>query len=114
MSVGALSQSALWVGPTFLVNRDYPAEPRQEVTLSDEEVKESACRAISVVVQTPLNVLMHSKSSWYQLKVRIAWVIKFKHAICNKSSLRYAKIKVNDLSRAELSIVKFIQHIYYG
>lgn len=113
--VSALSQSALWLsGPPFLAEGgDYPAEPRQEVTLADEEVKETACRTCSVDDRTPLSILMHSKSNWYQLKVRIAWLLKLRDALYDKSSLRNAKVTVHDLNRAEISIIKFVQSKYY-
>lgn len=92
-NVGALFRSSLWSeGPRFLAGDTIPVETCQEIMARDEEMPEAACHACAVDVSTPLHVLMHSRSSWYKLKVRLAWLLKSRDALHNDTGLKKEKL----------------------
>ena len=114
VKVDKLSQSSLWTaGPKFLISGKFPHEPCQVTCPVDEEERETVSHACSVPVQTPLERLMHSISDWHRLKVRIAWLLKFKYAVRNGTSLRNSKISVEDLKTSETVIIKFVQNKFF-
>ena len=115
--VSCLIKSRLWNhGPLYLVDDGlYPDQTfDSNIAHSDDEVRREAVALTSNISSaTPVDVLMNSVSSWYKLKVRIAWLQKFVRSLRHKPNLKCDKITVNDLQNAELTIFKYVQNKYF-
>jgi len=117
-SVNNLISSKLWNhGPDFIscYPNNFPSQVYdRSVSETDVEVRRDMVVCTTLESSTPIDLLMSSVSNWKLLKIRIAWMLKFKSVLRNKSSLYNVKLRVTDLHEAELVIVKYLQSSHYG
>lgn len=115
-SVLGLIESKLWIsGPPFLVNGELePEQFAKDTPINNEdcEIKHKAT-ALSTKLNkpnlNPTETFLQSTSSWHKLKIKVAWMLKFKNWLKNKCSDN-KKVSCKDLNDAEIAIFSYLQH----
>ena len=79
-NVDILCNSKLWnSGPEFLHVAEIPPQIYETSLEQDPEIKTNVNKCnTDKLEETPLDKLMNSKSSYYKLKVKIAWYSRLK------------------------------------
>ena len=115
-SVKTLIKSSLWNnGPTFLRNTHNDMENNLEVQVDSNDLEVKSTMNLTCKTEaSPVDQLLHSCSSWYKLRMRVASLRLLQHCIRQKVSLKNREISVNDLNEAELQIIKYLQNKYYA
>lgn len=115
MKVQSLLKSTRWIaGPDFLQEPEC-CWPRNIINdtnmdLDDPEVKKAAT---SAAVQTteepksPLDMLIEHYSSWYSLRRAVAWLLRIKKFLCQKSKDK--GLTTCDMQEAEMVIISHVQ-----
>ena len=109
-TVQKLSSNELWNhGPKFLVSNVLPDQKRKfPVSNEDEEVKkEKIILSTKICSVNPFDELITS-SSWYKIKVRAAWLMRYKCYLRTKTCCT-GKLSVAEMKLAEASIIKYSQ-----
>ena len=116
-------QTFRWLnGPKFLLchEDDWPEEPLicQDDLKLDKEVKQFVGMSSDHSPEDVFLKILSYYSSWFKLKCIVAWLIKFKDYVLFKGKMRdYLPDKVmrlNDLVRAERSIVLIVQRFSFA
>ena len=102
-------------GPSFL----YKSEsewPNQNILTEDFEInshkmefkstKTKCLTSINAEI-TPSEKFLMASSSWYKLKIRVAWLIRLKKYL--QGNIIKGKLDLNEIHESELSIIKYIQ-----
>lgn len=106
-------QSDRWLtGPSFLLNKSEWPKQINDYTISkdDAEVKIRQMQVDSN--DHPLNKLINYYSDWFKLKLAVAWILKVKNQLINKSKV-VEPLKPSDLKIAEFYIISFIQDLNF-
>ncbi|KAA0202578.1 hypothetical protein HAZT_HAZT012205, partial [Hyalella azteca] len=74
---------------------------------TDSELRNETKTLVMKSSNDPLGLLLDSTSSWYKLKLRVAWLRKFLHFIMGKNPGN--KISTNDVKDAEIAILLYVQ-----
>ncbi|KAJ8027040.1 hypothetical protein HOLleu_32065 [Holothuria leucospilota] len=129
LSAEELVDRSRWLhGPNYLWHeRDkWPEEPVLAKLDTDPEIKSSKCSVDTYlatgkvkVLCTALDKLFQSRSDWYHLKRDVAWVLRYKCYLKERTSsaklLNLGQpLSVNELKYAEESIVKYVQRDLSG
>jgi hypothetical protein len=112
-TIGHLRSSELWnSGPTFLHGREisFPEQLVVPIQLTDSELRNETKTLMTKSSNDPLGLLLDSTSSWYKLKLRVAWLQKFLHFIMGENPGN--KITTNDVKNAEIAILLHVQRTY--
>ena len=114
-TVSKLKSSRLWnEGPQFLKTSDNPAQT-YEVTLNPDDLeikKESTCHT-TAIEETHLDKLMTSTSSFYKLKLRVAYLLRFRSLLLKRNPTK-DHVSVQELEAAEMEIFRYVQKKQYS
>ena len=117
-----LANERWWSAPSFLRRPEdtWPVQHYLSVVSDDDpEVKgnASAVHLLNVTDFKQTDVtdqLFRYRTSWMKLKVDIAWMLRFMLYLKAKSNpevpVRSGRLEVSELQKAELQIVKYVQH----
>ncbi|XP_062567165.1 uncharacterized protein LOC134229426 [Saccostrea cucullata] len=119
-----------WIqAPEFLFTpvdcwTEAPVEDSHEALVNDPEVKEVSVRASIADVsraETGVDKLINYHSSWFMLRKSVAWILKIRNELLyrirqkkpsvnsSESRARMTHLSTQDLHKAEIAILKFIQ-----
>ncbi|XP_064638304.1 uncharacterized protein LOC135494320 [Lineus longissimus] len=124
-SVEVFMKNKRWFkGPDFLQEREenWPVTDVGPLPAADPEIKQE--KVVGLILAPPacstLDQMLKRCSSWVILQRRVAILMKFCDYIRAKSSGKtlvgeqFRKITVNDLEKARLAVVKYVQKEAYG
>lgn len=123
MKAETFLQEGHWLrGPDFLMQRetDWPGiQVPSTLSDGDPKVKKVAVAFTTSVLQNqiPLTCFIECFSSWDKLIRSAAWLLKVKENLRQlnlkkKISDSYPQLSVEDLAKAEQSLVSYVQQIY--
>ena len=85
---------------------------------SDPEVKAvkgKVCHLATAAMDVhPLQQMSEYYSSWYRLRRAVAWLLRLKSKIVYHSPIPGHKLTVNEIDRAEICIIRFVQQKSYS
>ena len=110
-------------GPNFLWEEvsseaevEKPSE-LQDLDPDDPEIKSSQVKVFPTKTEKsesdPIEKLINSASSWYQLKRKVAWLLKIKQSLRSKTKLE-PNLTLSDLNNAEKVIIAHVQRIFFA
>ncbi|XP_030586866.1 uncharacterized protein LOC115781376 [Archocentrus centrarchus] len=115
-SAEELASNERWhKGPAFLWQREefWPLQPELGGLPSEAEVKKSSQTytiSSKVTTHSAVDCFFHKYSSWYKLKRAIALILRAKDILLKKMKTKLcAPVTLNDLKRAEISIIDYVQ-----
>jgi hypothetical protein len=97
MNVSDFLECKQWInGPDFLGcdKTCWPVSPAIKSDSSDLEIKSSNF-TIKTENENPVDYLLKSASSWYKLKVRVAWFLRLKYCLKNECKLQSKLCQIN-------------------
>ncbi|XP_030581071.1 uncharacterized protein LOC115777334 [Archocentrus centrarchus] len=116
LSAEELASKECWhKGPAFLWQREefWPLQPELGGLPSEAEVKKSSQTytiSSKVTTHSAVDCFFHKYSSWYKLKRAIALILRAKDILLKKMKTKLcAPVTLNDLKRAEISIIDYVQ-----
>ncbi len=127
-----LQQRRWFEGPEFLwkLEQEWPLQPIDMGHISDDdpEIKQQVESKATTISDSndPMNMLIHSISSWHRLKKAVAVFIRIKKILQDRVKARSSgsnetfsanslsvPLSVKDLAQAETAIIKFIQSMTF-
>ena len=113
VNVNKFLDSRIWKeGPEFLVKSksSWPKITEQlKINENDPELIKSKLVFCSNVSKTPIEILLESSSSWYQIKIRVAWFLQFMYNLKN-NDWTTRKLTLWRINEAENAIWRIIQN----
>ena len=105
--------SFLWTKTSYENESDKPIE-LNELDPNDPEIKATRIKSFPIKTENDsLNILLSSTSSWYQLKRRVAWLLKIKESLRTKTKFELS-LSPTDLEKAEQTIIQHTQKIFFA
>jgi transposase InsO family protein len=105
-----LANSNMWnKGPDFLSKIEFEATPQiYHVQDSDCEVKSDTKVCTTSTARPPFQTLLESSSSWYGVRCRVAWLLRFVKHLRGRNE-EFGRLRVLEIAKAEEAIWKFVQ-----
>ena len=105
-----------WVnGPTFLWEHEdkWPKQVNlKSVSTTDLEIsKTKLCLASLADTDLGTDKLLKSCSSFYKLKVKVAWLLRYKGLLMG--NVVTGNLSINELNESEMYIIKYLQYKYF-
>ncbi|KAL7830355.1 hypothetical protein SRHO_G00314820 [Serrasalmus rhombeus] len=116
LSAEELASNERWLeGPAFLWQKEelWPLQPELGSLPPEAEVKKSSQTytvSSKVTTHSATDSFIQKYSSWYKLKRAVALILRAKDILLKKTTTKLCEpISLNDLKRAEISIIDYVQ-----
>jgi hypothetical protein len=98
----------------------WPVQSEMPFQLEDDPEMKKDIRKTPVVLAStvdktnyPLEQIIQHYSSYYRLKKAICWILRFKEFLLRRHNKTDKSIDMEELKRAEIALVKYVQHIMF-
>ena len=116
IDVNKFLNCSVWTeGPKFLgeSKSSWPKiNDKLELPENDPEIIKSKLVFCSNLSDKSINILFESSSSWYIIRIRVAWILQFMYNLKNKD-WSTKKLTLNIINEAENAIWRIIQNSYF-
>ena len=112
-----------WIqGPEFLRDVGFSMTTSQPIRdFDDAEERTVSMTTTQLDNSEPLSKLLSYYSSWYKLRICVAWLLRFKHFLVDRhlkkpreASLQVNAISVKEIQHATIAIIQLVQSTTYS
>ena len=116
VTINKLLSLRIWKhGPAFLMNPEHTWPGQPETSVNEQQENTIMCAATETTdnqSNDAIDKLLTSTNDWFKVKCRVAWMLRFKSYLINKTKGE-RRLKLEEVNNAEAAILRYLQRKHF-